>query len=85
MLFKRAWSCCTTARTEEAAPSSHLTLAGFSKYRERGWNLDREGELGVFCAVCVSEGPQIGVLYIGEERTGHAAFSLQQGVVLTGK
>lgn len=64
MLFKRAWSCCTTARMEEAAPSSHLTLAGFSKYRERGWNLDREGELGVFCAVCVSEGPQIGVLYI---------------------
>lgn len=64
MLFNRAQSCCTAARTEEAAPSSHLTLAGFSTYRERGWNLDRERVLGMFCAVCVNEEPQIEVVYV---------------------
>lgn len=44
------------ARMEEVTLSAHPILAGFSKYKGRGWNLDRERVISVFCAVCVNEG-----------------------------
>lgn len=52
------------ARMEEVTPSSHLTLAGFSQYKDWGWNLDREGVISVLYAVCLAERPQIEVLYV---------------------